>query len=256
MFIDRIGFDNDFSANVIMLSSLFRQSGVLARRYGAVLLGDPPRVLLLFCQAAVIAGMLILIQQYSRAPSNALMLWLPVAAFWCGGFAACQEIVRERAIFRREQMIGVTIPAYLLSKYRLLFIIAFLQTTLLIFIVSTAFPFSANLFFWWLFAYLFVLVGVAFGLLVSAVTPNRLAALITTGSFAVAQMAFFYYAIAPGMPLSMLKYTPVGMGYPISRALMAAEPEMFTLFAGIGILCLWGGICGMLTMLLLRRANS
>ena len=153
-------------------------------------------------------------------------------------------------------MIGVTIPAYLLSKYRLLFIIAFLQTTLLIFIVSTAFPFSANLFFWWLFAYLFVLVGVAFGLLVSAVTPNRLAALITTGSFAVAQMAFFYYAIAPGMPLSMLKYTPVGMGYPISRALMAAEPEMFTLFAGIGILCLWGGICGMLTMLLLRRANS
>lgn len=240
-----------------MQYALFRQSGALARRYGAVLLGDPPRVLLLFCQAAVFAGMLLLLQQYSRTPSNALLLWLPVAAFWCGGFAACQEIVRERAIFRREQMIGVTISAYLLSKYRLLSIVAFLQTALLILVfLSAKFPFPDHRFFWWLFAYLFALVGVAFGLLVSAAAPNRLAALITIGSFAVAHFAFFYYAIMPGTPWRALKYTPVAIGYTISRALMAVEPEMLSLFTGIGVLCLWSGIFGILAMLLLRRADS
>ncbi|GAK51929.1 ABC transporter, ATP-binding protein [Candidatus Moduliflexus flocculans] len=256
MFIDELVLTIIFSANVTMQYALFRQSGALAQRYGAVLLGDPFRMLLFLCQVAFIVGVLLLTQHYASIPSHTLMFWLPLAVFWCGGFAACQEIVRERAIFRREQMIGVTIPAYLLSKYRLLSIVVFLQTALLILILSAEFPFSDHLFFWWLFAYLFALVGVAFGLLVSAVTPNRLTALLATGSFAIAHVAFFYYAIAPGMPFSMLKYTPVGMGYLISHALMAAEPEMFTLFAGIGILCLWGGICGMLTMLLLRRANS
>ena len=59
MFIDELVLTIIFSANVTMQYALFRQSGALARRYGAVLLGDPPRVLLLFCQAAVFAGMLL-----------------------------------------------------------------------------------------------------------------------------------------------------------------------------------------------------
>jgi len=238
-----------------MRQTLFRQSGVLAQRYSAVLLGDPLRILLFLCQAPLAVGILLLIQQESSLPSETLALWLPLAAFWGGGFTACQELVRERAIFQREQVLGITIPAYVLSKFRLLSVIAFLQAALLLLLFSAAFSLSENLFFWWVFVYLCALVGISFGLFMSAIAPNRLAALSIVVIFALVHLALFYDAIALGNPLSVLEYTPARMGITMARALVTSDPDMFALLTGVGILGLWGGICGVLTILLLRRVN-
>ena len=237
-----------------MRRTIFWQSGVLVQRYSAVLLVDPFRVLLFLCQAPFAAGVIQMIGRYWSIPPDARVLWLPLAAFWCGGFASCQEIVRERAIFQREQKIGVTPLAYLLSKFRLLFIIAFLQAVLLLLIMLAVFHSSGDIFSWLLLFYLCEIVGISTGLFVSALTSIQSAAFAAIAIFVAAHLVCIHVVIASEKPLSVLACMPVGMGYVIARNIMAVEPGMLTLLIDAGVLCLWIGMCGILTTLLLRRA--
>ena len=85
----------------------FRQSGVLADRYFDILLGDLRNTLLLLCQAPIIAGLIVLVWRNVEQATTTLYFVLVLTSIWFGCTNASREIVKERAIFFRERMVGV-----------------------------------------------------------------------------------------------------------------------------------------------------
>ena len=104
----------------------------------------------------------------SRATATTMFL-LGFSALWFGCSNAARDIVAERAIYKRERMVGLTVPAYVASKFTILAILCSLQCGILLFIVGWLGSLRAS----WLFLFgaifLAALVGVTIGLLVSAV---------------------------------------------------------------------------------------
>ena len=103
----------------------------------------------------------------ARATATAMFL-LGVSALWFGCSNSAREIVAEGAVFRRERMVGLTIPAYVAAKLTVLAVLCVLQCGLLLFIVGWLGSIESS------YAFLFVsllvtaMVGVTIGLLISA----------------------------------------------------------------------------------------
>ena len=124
--------------------SLFRQFATLTARHLSVLRSDRATLLLLASQA-VFLGLLQLVvlprgqlapptsgslRIFSEAPE---ILLNPVEIATALGLAnAVTVLVKERAIFRRERTVGLSIPAYLASKVVVLSTIAILQAVILV----------------------------------------------------------------------------------------------------------------------------
>jgi ABC-type multidrug transport system ATPase subunit/pSer/pThr/pTyr-binding forkhead associated (FHA) protein len=157
----------------------------LARRGLAVKLKDIWNTGILLLQAPLIALLVGLLfgGKLSRhvdmksfadvaGPTATTMFLLGVAAIWFGCSNAAREIVAEVAIYRRERMVGLGIPSYVASKLVVLGALCAFQCAVLLFIVGTfgrlAAPWST------LFLSLFAAscVGVAIGLLVSALARS------------------------------------------------------------------------------------
>jgi ABC-type multidrug transport system ATPase subunit/pSer/pThr/pTyr-binding forkhead associated (FHA) protein/ABC-type multidrug transport system permease subunit len=157
----------------------------LARRGLAVKLKDTWNTGILLLQAPLIALLVGLLfgGKLSRyvdlksfadvaGPTATTMFLLGVAAIWFGCSNAAREIVAEMAIFRRERMVGLGIPSYVASKLAVLSLLCAFQCAVLLVIVGTfgrlAAPWSI------LFVSLLVAscVGVAIGLLVSALARS------------------------------------------------------------------------------------
>jgi ABC-type multidrug transport system ATPase subunit/pSer/pThr/pTyr-binding forkhead associated (FHA) protein len=112
----------------------------LTRRYVAVIAADRQYVALLL---GLPIGLGLLIRAVpaahglagpARPDSNAeqLLLVLVVAGCFAGAANAVREIVKERAIYRRERATGLSPVAYLLSKFAVLGVITMLQTAVLV----------------------------------------------------------------------------------------------------------------------------
>ena len=103
----------------------------------------------------------------SRATATT-MFFLGISALWFGCSNAARDIVAESAIYRRERMVGLTVPAYVGSKVTILALLCALQCGILLFFVGWLGSLQAS----WMFLYgailLAALVGVSIGLLVSA----------------------------------------------------------------------------------------
>ena len=99
-----------------------------------------------------------------------------LAAIWFGCSSTAREIVTEWPIYRRERMVGLSIPAYVLSKMTVLLGVAAIQSLLLLAIVVPACRMNTP----WLelFAILYAaaLAGGAIGLFVSATLQTAEAA--------------------------------------------------------------------------------
>ncbi len=121
-----------------------RQFGTLVRRYAAVLASDRVNLALLLGQAPVLGLLMLLIlsrhelalpatgevRLFSRA---AILLFdLVQAATWLGMSNAVRELVKERPIFRRERSVGLSVPAYLLSKVVVLGTVIVVQAAVLV----------------------------------------------------------------------------------------------------------------------------
>jgi ABC-type multidrug transport system ATPase subunit/pSer/pThr/pTyr-binding forkhead associated (FHA) protein/ABC-type multidrug transport system permease subunit len=103
---------------------------------------------------------------------------LGLAAVWFGCSNAAREIVAERAIYRRERMVGLSAIAYLGSKIAVLGILCLLQCLVLLVIVGLGCGLEGS--WWYTLAVLFLaaLAGMAMGLALSVFskTPEAAAA--------------------------------------------------------------------------------
>lgn len=161
-----------------------RQWAVLTRRYATIKLRDRISTLILLVQAPVIAAVIALVfggeldDAAGRNAYGAFALFLmAVSAVWFGCSNAAREIVSEQAIYRRERMVNLKIPSYVMSKFVVLSALCALQCALLLGIVGAATGLQGN----WAghFALLWACAtsGVGMGLLLSALVRTSEAAI-------------------------------------------------------------------------------
>lgn len=170
-----------------------RQAWTLLRRNISLKRSDPSSWVLLLSQAPVIAILIAIVlgpqavqsidsqswHDVSHATATTLFL-LVLSSLWCGCSNAVREIVGEWAVYRRERMVNLKIPSYILAKLAVLSGLSGLQALMLLGITYSACGLDGS--FLKLFAVLWLtsIVGVAIGLLVSALAP--------TSEFAVASL--------------------------------------------------------------------
>ena len=117
------------------------QFWVLCRRYLAVIGSDRPYAIFLIVLPLVLsllaravpgsAGLSVSVAATTDDPQpQQLLLVLIIGACLMGSAAAVRELVKERAIYRRERAIGLTIGAYVASKVVVLTVITGLQAVL------------------------------------------------------------------------------------------------------------------------------
>lgn len=194
-----------------------RQTLTLSRRYLEVLLKDKLNLLILFAQAPIIA-LLTYFVMGENLPRDFAYFVLSLVAVWFGTSVSAREIIRERAVFKRERMVNLGIFPYLASKLFVLGIIVGLQCILLfaplkIFDLTGLMPMPGELLgipqFWTML--LTAGVGVALGLLVSA--------LVKTSEMATSLIPLI---LIPQILFSGLVGVPTGLNKVISLAMPAA----------------------------------
>lgn len=158
---------------------LLRQAATLIRRYSDLLLADRLHLAVLLLQAPLIALLVGAIFDTSgslaeRAQGQAHITFvLVLSAIWFGGINSCREIVKERPVYLRERAVGLSIPAYMLSKVLPLAALCAAQCLGLLAIVTLMLDFPGSLLERWLVLFLTGLAATGMGLAVSAfVTSN------------------------------------------------------------------------------------
>ena len=107
-----------------------RQWATLSRRYLEVLAADKFNLLILFGQAPIIA-MLTYVVVGAKAPRDFIYFVLALVSLWFGTSVAAREIIRERAVYKRERMVNLRLLPYVGSKILILLLIVGLQCLLL-----------------------------------------------------------------------------------------------------------------------------
>jgi hypothetical protein len=113
------------------------------------------------------------------ANAETLVTMIGLALTQAGTFAAAYEIVKERAIFKRERAVNLNVLAYVLSKVLVLGGFAVIQVISMILILAAKLDFGfegaifdigvVEIF---ITLYLAMLASIAFGLFISAIVPN------------------------------------------------------------------------------------
>lgn len=167
-----------------------RQFQLLARREAILNLKDRPNLILLWLQAPIIGlilGQLFPTDVFSlhqtldpqgkfplmEAPT--LLFMLVVSSLFFGAINSCRELVKERAIFVRERLLGVKPFVYLLSKLYILAGKGAFSVTVLVGVVSMLIPLDwsrPQLLEALLFCWSAYLGGVGLGLILSALLDN------------------------------------------------------------------------------------
>jgi hypothetical protein len=112
-------------------SSVLGQWWVLTARFTRIMAGDRQNLALLAAQPLVIAALISLVCH----DSPLIMFLLTISALWFGTSSAAQQIVQERAVYRRERMVNLRLDCYILSKFLPLAVITTLQSLLMLSIV-------------------------------------------------------------------------------------------------------------------------
>lgn len=127
------------NSNVIYKKkSFFKQLINLIKRYIKLISNDLQQMFLLFAQAPIVAVLLSIVANsnlYSTYDdTKAIMFSIGCACIWLGLLNSVQEICKEKVILQKEHMADLKLSAYLLSKFIVQGLLAFLQSTLLILI--------------------------------------------------------------------------------------------------------------------------
>lgn len=107
------------------------QINVLFERNVAVLMGSPGRLFVLLIQPPLIGALVGLAWGGTRASTMTFFI-LSLSAIYLGCLNACTSIVRERAVYERERMTGLSIVAFVVSKLMLLTWISLVQALALL----------------------------------------------------------------------------------------------------------------------------
>ncbi|ARF82393.1 FHA domain-containing protein [Kitasatospora aureofaciens] len=113
--------------------SWFAQLGTLVRRYAAVLAADRLFLTVMVVLPFLIGAMCRVMAGSRLTDENAIncLLTLCLGGVLIGSANAVREVVKERAIYRRERVVGLSRSAYLVSKVVVLGIVTIAQSALL-----------------------------------------------------------------------------------------------------------------------------
>jgi ABC-type multidrug transport system ATPase subunit/pSer/pThr/pTyr-binding forkhead associated (FHA) protein len=182
--------------------SPFRQFVVLAARYMDIIRTDRINLLLMLLIAPVLGSMDLIAwprETYDPVEGDAsramVMLFLGVIIpFLIGALDSVREVVKERAIYRRERTVNLRIIPYLLSKVAVGFLFALYTAAALLVLKLIAVDFShlgiGDMALYYLIILLAVVSGVMWGLLISAVAPREEQAMLLLIVVVVVQMVF------------------------------------------------------------------
>jgi hypothetical protein len=171
------------------------QGSVLAGRYLETVLADWKQTLILVLQAPALAGLAVLVWGNVGRATESLYFVMVLSCFWIGCMNAAREIVKERALFLREKMVGVDVGAYLYSKLRVLALLSALQVGMYGIIVHKYIDVMMGI--GWLLIVLYVagLSGTCLGLLISAVVKRTDYAVGLVPLLIIPQILFSPFAI-------------------------------------------------------------
>jgi len=121
--------------------SLFLQLYWLIIRYLKIKINDKENLILLLAQPIIIAGLVCLVFNEFRI---GVLFLMAISAVWFGISNSAKEIVGELSVYKRERMFNLNIHTYILSKWSVLSIIAFIQTIIFVSIIYVNFKVNAN----------------------------------------------------------------------------------------------------------------
>ncbi len=183
------------------MNDLFR---TVCQRYYISLLSDFFRVMFLILQSLVITVLFIVVFRDS-GNSETFRLLLVITSVWLGLINSCQEIVKEKEMFRMERRFGITAHYFVLSKLIILSLVSFIQVSFMLvgLYLFTRVGFS-------LFAYLLVLFissvsSSALGLLISSISRGPAQALAIAPIITIPQILFNDILIKSS-PLGMVEF--------------------------------------------------
>lgn len=185
--------------------SAFLQYWTLTRRYAQVKLRDWTGTSVLLAQAPILGLAMVLV--FANA-DKATMFMLVLSALWFGASASVRELISERSIWRREARVGLMLLPYMASKVTVLGLLVSLQCLVLTAVVWGGLQMWALEYSFPLLAAVAVstgLVGMAMGLLVSALFGSSEAAVGTLPLLLIPQITF-------GGLLVSLKDMPMAAG--------------------------------------------
>jgi len=160
---------------------IFYQGAIFASRHVRILARDRTALALSLSQGAAVAVLTALVSPHP-------MIWsldgsppgfvFACAAVWFGMINAVRELVKERTIWRREQLAGASPHAYLASKVAVLTALAAVQVLTTLVVLDLAFglptdsPGGTPLISIGITLGLATLAGTAIGLFISAIAPS------------------------------------------------------------------------------------
>ncbi len=180
--------------------SFIKQLFILIRRYIKLISNDVQQLILLFAQAPIVAILLTIVATEdiysSYDDTKAILFSLGCASIWLGLMNSVQEICKEKVILQKEHMSDLKLSTYLLSKFIVQGILAFIQATLMVWIFQEIVGASENSILidsYWdiqLICFLSILSAAALGLCISAIVKNANIAMSIIPLILVPQLLF------------------------------------------------------------------
>lgn len=223
-----------------------RQQKILTQRYWDCLFGDIGSIALLILQAPLIGWLCTLV--WGSVGTNTPMLYfvLCLSSVWFGCVNGCREIVKERSILKRERLFGLSIAAYVQSKFIVLATLGFLQVLLLLMAVEWQLelrgPFLIQLLALWLAA----LAGVSLGLTISSFSRNQERAVLAVPLLIIPQLLFSEMAIPEHLFGQAMRYIekvmPVRWSFEMMTELAANTTSWLTVLLDCIVLLLFSAL--------------
>lgn len=216
-------------------------TGILADRYLSIILADTGGTAILLLQAPIIGSFIAFAWKDGVQNAGILNFILALVAVWFGCVNGCREVVKERLIFLREKRLGVSVRAYLLSKFMVLALLAFIQCLTLTLIMYNGVPSyklsRPSLF---LLLYAASLAGTCLGLLISSVVKSQNTAVGLVPIVLIPQVIFSEVVLGSkkNRPEEVESVMPVAWTYEALNDLWGSDWQLSTVVASLVMLTL------------------
>ncbi len=190
------------SAAKLNQPSSFRQFFILVLRYLDIIRSDRTNLLLMLLIAPVLGAMDFIawdrqifdLEEGKPFEVMTMLFLFSIIPFLVGALSSVREIVKEKAIYRRERTVNLKIIPYVGSKVAVGALFALYHAAALMAIKLLAVDFShldaADLLLQYLILVLVVMSGVMWGLLISAIAPREEQAMLLVIIVVVIHMVF------------------------------------------------------------------
>jgi ABC-type multidrug transport system permease subunit len=236
------------------------QTSVLTKRYRAVMFGDLGTVALLLLQAPFIGWLCTLVWGSIEKDTPSLYFVLSLSAVWFGCINACREIVKERSIVERERLLGLSLVAYIASRFSVLSVLGFLQVLMLQIAVEWSLSLKGIFVVQTMALWLATLCGIGLGLVVSALSHTQERAVGAIPLIVLPQILFSEFSIPRenfgDTVLVIEKCMPVRWCYEIFQELAALETAWGTVLLSFSVLIIMIVILAALACLTLLRQRE